>query len=49
LAAPSSLNDVKSTNSSNTLTAENWNYVVDQVMGQIDKLATLSGKLATLD
>ncbi|MDR2415705.1 MAG: hypothetical protein LBD75_03720, partial [Candidatus Peribacteria bacterium] len=48
LALPSSLDEVKSSNANHQLTAENWDYLVEQVSGQISKLATLSGRVSTL-
>ncbi|MDR2416343.1 MAG: hypothetical protein LBD75_07280 [Candidatus Peribacteria bacterium] len=44
---PSSLNDVKSNKANYQLTAENWDYLVDQMSGQVNKLAVLSGKVST--
>ncbi|MDR0650189.1 MAG: hypothetical protein LBG59_01985 [Candidatus Peribacteria bacterium] len=46
MALPSSLNDVKSSNANNQLTAENWDYLVEQVSGQVSKLTNLSGKIS---
>ncbi|MDR0650855.1 MAG: hypothetical protein LBG59_05700 [Candidatus Peribacteria bacterium] len=42
LALPSSLDEVKSTNAHYQLTAENWDYVVEQVREQVSKLTNLS-------
>ncbi|MDR0651611.1 MAG: hypothetical protein LBG59_09820 [Candidatus Peribacteria bacterium] len=47
LASPSSLNDVKSNRANYQLTAENWDYVVDQMNGAVSNLIHLSGKVST--
>jgi hypothetical protein len=47
LALPSSLDDVKSPNAHYSLTAENWDYLVDQVKSGTVNFANLSGKIST--
>ncbi|MDR0650578.1 MAG: hypothetical protein LBG59_04150, partial [Candidatus Peribacteria bacterium] len=47
LALPSSLDEVKSTNAHQQLTAENWDYLVDQVKSGTVNLTNLSGKIST--
>ncbi|MDR0650205.1 MAG: hypothetical protein LBG59_02065 [Candidatus Peribacteria bacterium] len=42
LALPSSLDEVKSDRAHYQLSAENWDYVVEQVREQVNKLTTLS-------
>ncbi|MDR0650550.1 MAG: hypothetical protein LBG59_04000 [Candidatus Peribacteria bacterium] len=43
LALPSSLDEVKSSNTHYSLTAKNWDYVVDQVKSGAVNLTNLSG------
>ncbi|MDR2415957.1 MAG: hypothetical protein LBD75_05120, partial [Candidatus Peribacteria bacterium] len=47
LALPSSLDAVKSNRANYQLPAENWDYLVDQLSGEVSKLAVLSGKVST--
>ncbi|MDR0607743.1 MAG: hypothetical protein LBG52_05370 [Candidatus Peribacteria bacterium] len=47
LALPSSLNDIKSTNANNQLTAENWDYLVAQVQSNVNSILNLDNKATT--
>ncbi|MDR0650541.1 MAG: hypothetical protein LBG59_03955 [Candidatus Peribacteria bacterium] len=42
LALPSSLDEVKSSNADQQLTAENWDYLVDQVKSTVNDITTLT-------
>jgi hypothetical protein len=43
LALPSTLDDVKSTNTDNQLTADSWDFLVDQVKALSGKISNISG------